>query len=60
MDWLRSENLKEEKNVTAPITMIAGGGSIAPVELAGGARRTIGRCIGPAYNVPPQMLGTVR
>lgn len=28
MDWLRSENLKEEKNVTAPIAMIAGKGSI--------------------------------
>ena len=26
MDWLRSEDLKEEKNVTAPITMIAGEG----------------------------------
>jgi hypothetical protein len=24
MDWLRSEDLKEEKDVTAPITMIAG------------------------------------
>jgi hypothetical protein len=24
MDWLRSEDLKEEKNVTTPITMIAG------------------------------------
>jgi hypothetical protein len=23
MDWLRSEDLKEEKNVTAPITIIA-------------------------------------
>jgi hypothetical protein len=28
MDWLRSEDLKEEKNVTAPTTMIAGSGSI--------------------------------
>ena len=24
MDWLRSEDLKEEKNVTAPIVIIAG------------------------------------
>jgi hypothetical protein len=24
MDWLRSEDLKEEKNVTTPITIIAG------------------------------------
>jgi hypothetical protein len=24
MDWLRSEDLKEEKNVTAPIISIAG------------------------------------
>jgi dihydrofolate reductase len=24
MDWLRSEDLKEEKNVTASITIIAG------------------------------------
>jgi hypothetical protein len=24
MDWLRSEDLKEEKKVTAPITIIAG------------------------------------
>jgi hypothetical protein len=24
MDWLRSEDLKEEKNVTAPIGIIAG------------------------------------
>ena len=30
MDWLRSEDLKEEKNVTAPIVSIAG------VALAGG------------------------
>ena len=36
MDWLRSENLKEEKNVTAPITMIAGRGWIVPLGLAGG------------------------
>ena len=36
MDWLRSEDLKEEKNVTTPITMIAGGGSIVRLELAGG------------------------
>jgi hypothetical protein len=26
MDWLRSEDLKEEKNVTTPVTIIAGGG----------------------------------
>jgi hypothetical protein len=25
MDWLRSEDLKEEKNVTASVTSIAGG-----------------------------------
>jgi hypothetical protein len=24
MDWLRSEDLKEEKNVTTPVTIIAG------------------------------------
>ncbi len=30
MDWLRSEDLKEENNVTAPIVSIAG------VDLAGG------------------------
>jgi hypothetical protein len=24
MDWLRSEDLKEEKNVTAPLVVIAG------------------------------------
>jgi len=24
MDWLRSEDLKEEKNVTAPVIMITG------------------------------------
>jgi hypothetical protein len=24
MDWLRSEDLKEEKNVTTPVTTIAG------------------------------------
>jgi hypothetical protein len=24
MDWLRSEDLKEEKNVTAPVVIIAG------------------------------------
>ncbi len=24
MDWLRSEDLKEEKNVTTPIAIIAG------------------------------------
>ena len=28
MDWLRSEDLKEEKNVTAPITIIAGAGTL--------------------------------
>ena len=32
MDWLRSEDLKEEKNVTAPLVSIAG------VVLAGGMR----------------------
>jgi hypothetical protein len=30
MDWLRSEDLKEEKNVTAPIVIIALHASIAP------------------------------
>jgi hypothetical protein len=29
MDWLRSEDLKEEKNVTAPVTIIAVGEPIA-------------------------------
>jgi hypothetical protein len=28
MDWLRSEDLKEEKNVTASISMIAGDGPL--------------------------------
>jgi hypothetical protein len=28
MDWLRSEDLKEEKNVTAPVTIIAGEGRL--------------------------------
>jgi hypothetical protein len=32
MDWLRSEDLKEEKNVTTPVVTIAG------VALAGGMR----------------------
>jgi hypothetical protein len=34
MDWLRSEDLKEEKDVTAPIIIIAG------LALAGGMCRT--------------------
>jgi hypothetical protein len=24
MDWLRSEDLKEEKNITAPVVIVAG------------------------------------
>ena len=28
MDWPRSEDLKEEKNVSTPITMIAGAGTL--------------------------------
>ena len=30
MDWLRSEDLKEEKNVSAPVTIIAGEGRTLP------------------------------
>jgi hypothetical protein len=29
MDWLRSEDLKEEKNVTAPIAIIAVHGTVS-------------------------------
>ena len=31
MDWLRSEDLKEEKNVTAPMIIIAVGALLHPV-----------------------------
>jgi hypothetical protein len=36
MDWLRSEDLKEEKNVTTPIPMIAGGGVYCALVLPAG------------------------
>ena len=42
MDWLRSEDLKEEKNVTAPITIIADEGPLAIWRWQEVARRTIG------------------
>ena len=35
MDWLRSEDLKEEKNVTAPVFIVAGQPAIAFGSLAG-------------------------
>jgi hypothetical protein len=39
MDWLRSEDLKEEKNVTAPIVIVA---AYALCRSHEAARRTIG------------------
>jgi len=41
MNWLRSEDLKEEKNVTAPVTMIAG---VVLGRCWKVARRRIGTC----------------
>jgi hypothetical protein len=35
MDWLRSEDLKEEKNVTTPMAIIAGRGDPLIVHFAG-------------------------
>jgi hypothetical protein len=42
MDWLRSEDLKEEKNVTASASIITAEGTIAPCRCPGSTRRTIG------------------
>ena len=39
MNWLRSEDLKEEKNVTAPVFIIAGQPAIAFGWLKAVARR---------------------
>jgi hypothetical protein len=36
MDWLRSEDLKEEKNVSTPITMIAGAGTLCILRFSTG------------------------
>ena len=39
MNWLRSEDLKEEKNVTAPIFIVAGQSAIAFGSLAESGRQ---------------------
>jgi hypothetical protein len=40
MNWLRSEDLKEEKNVTAPISIVAGQPAIAFGSLTEGSCST--------------------
>jgi hypothetical protein len=40
MDWLRSENLKEEKNVTAPLAIIAVAKTMHPTFPRGNKRIT--------------------
>jgi len=42
MDWLRSEDLKEEKEVTTPVFIIAVEERIYTLPLPRSARRTIG------------------
>ena len=48
MDWLRSEDLKEEKNVTAPIVIIAGEVILRTPEEGRSSRRTPRRLFSPS------------
>jgi hypothetical protein len=41
MDWLRSEDLKEEKNVTAPIAIVAGLGIVYSISIKTLAQREL-------------------
>ena len=55
MDWLRSEDLKEEENVTTPATIIAGEG-LLHFGVARRLRRTMGTCADYIFPVPPQIF----
>ena len=57
MDWLRSEDLKEEKNVTAPKIYYS---SPSAVSLPKGSERTIGHASNLSRTPRPRFPGSYR